>query len=90
MKSITIHGIDVELEGKIIEKTRQLGLSQNKTVISLLRSTLQADTKASRRQSFSELFGKWTAQDKETFDEQVRQFEVVDESDWQASNEDRA
>ena len=75
MKSITIHGIDVELEGKIAEKTRQLGLSQNRTVISLLQSSLQSETKTSRRQAFSELFGKWSVKEKEVFDDHVKQFE---------------
>jgi len=89
MKSITIHGIDIELEEKIAEKTRQMGMSQNKTVISLIQTSLQTDTKASRRKAFSDLFGKWSVEEKQVFDDQTKQFEEVAESDWQGGNEDR-
>jgi len=82
MKSITIHGIDTELDKKITEKSHEFGLSQNKTVKYLLQNTLLVDQKASKRESFADLFGKWTPKERDAFDERIKGFERIDESDW--------
>ena len=82
MKSITLHGIDPELESKIAEKSAEYGLSRNRTVKKLLRKALQPDPKASRREMFLDLFGKWSAADKSEFDSRIADFKTVDKSDW--------
>jgi hypothetical protein len=82
MKSITIHGIDSELESRIYEKSAEYGLSQNRTVKKLLQKALQPDPKALRREMFSDLFGKWSAADKSEFEKGTADFEVIDESEW--------
>ena len=82
MKSITIHGIDNDLDQKISEKAKEYGLSQNRTVKYILQSTLLADQKAAKRESFSDLFGKWTSKEKEEFDSRIKDFERIDETDW--------
>jgi hypothetical protein len=82
MKSITIHGIDHDLESKISEKSVEYGLSQNRTVKKLLQKSLQSDQKASRREMFSDLFGKWSAAEKSAFEKRIADFEIIDESDW--------
>ena len=81
MKSITIHGIDHDLESKISEKSAEYGLSQNRTVKTLLQKTLQSDQKASRREMFSDLFGKWSTAEKSAFEKHTSDFEIIDESD---------
>ncbi len=43
MKSITIHGIDSNLDKKISEKSKEYGLSQNRTVKQILHDTLLSD-----------------------------------------------
>jgi hypothetical protein len=40
MKSITIHGIDADLDKKIAQKASEIGLSQNRRVKLFLQSTL--------------------------------------------------
>jgi len=82
MKSITIHGIDRDLESRISEKSAEYGLSQNRTVKKLLQKALQSDRKEPRREIFSDLFGKWGAAERSAFDERVADFEIIDESDW--------
>ena len=82
MKSITIHGIDHDLDNKISEKAMEYGLSQNRTVKRILQSSLMSDQKASKRKAFSDLFGKWTAKEKEAFEERIKDLEKVNESDW--------
>lgn len=83
MKSITIHGIDPALDKKIAEKAAEIGLSQNRTVKFILQNSLISDKKASKKDSFSDLFGKWTKTEKEEFNKRVKDFEIVNESDWQ-------
>ncbi len=82
MKSITIHGIDNDLDKKIAEKSKEYGLSQNRTVKYILQSTLLADQKAAKKKAFSDLFGKWTSQEKAEFENRIKDFEKIDESDW--------
>lgn len=82
MKSITIHGIDTELDKEITQKAEELGLSQNKTVKAILRSSLISDKKASKKKAFAELFGKWSIEEKEEFNERISDLETVNESDW--------
>jgi hypothetical protein len=82
MKSITIHGIDHDLDKKIADKSKEYGLSQNRTVKKILQKSLLSDQKASRREIFSSLFGKWTADEKSAFDARISDFDKVDESDW--------
>lgn len=82
MKSITIHGIDTDLDKKIAEKAAEIGLSQNRTVKFILQSSLISDKKASKKEAFSDLFGKWTDADKNEFDKRISDLETVNESDW--------
>jgi len=82
MKSITIHGIDTDLDKKIAEKAAEIGLSQNRTVKFILQSSLISDKKASKKESFSDLFGKWTSTEKEEFDKKVSDLETINEADW--------
>jgi len=82
MKSITIHGIDTDLDKKIAEKAAEIGLSQNRTVKFILQSSLISDKKASKKESFSDLFGKWTNAQKEEFNKKISDLEIVNESDW--------
>jgi hypothetical protein len=82
MKSITIHGIDTELDNKISEKATEFGISQNRTIKSILRSSLMPDKKAAKREMFSDLFGKWSKTEKAEFEERIKDLETVNESDW--------
>jgi len=83
MKSITIHGIDSDLDKKIAEKAAEIGLSQNRTVKLILQSSLVSDKKAEKKESFSELFGQWTTAEKEDFDKKISDLETVHAGDWQ-------
>jgi hypothetical protein len=82
MKSITIHGIDTELDKKIAEKAAEIGLSQNRTVKFILQSSLISDKKFSKKEAFSDLFGKWTSAEKDEFDRRISDLETINESDW--------
>ncbi len=81
MKSITIHGIDDNLNRKIQKKSKELGLSQNKTVKTLLEDSL-SDEKNRRAEEFKDLFGTWSREDEEQFEKQIEDLERVDDEDW--------
>ena len=82
MKSITIHGIDAVLDKKLSEKSKEYRLSQNRTVKAILQKSLVEDKKAAKREMFADLFGKWTENEKMSFEERISDLESVNESDW--------
>jgi hypothetical protein len=82
MKSITLHGIDTDLDQKISVKSKEYGLSQNKTVKLILQKTLQSDPGSNKRDDFSDLFGKWTEKEKCDFEARINDLETVDAADW--------
>jgi hypothetical protein len=84
MKSLTIHGIDDQLEQLIQKKAEISGLSLNKTIKQLLRSALGIDNsgKEKKRVQLMELFGTWTKRQGEEFDKNIIDFEKVNKADW--------
>jgi len=82
MKSITVYGIDDILDKKINEKSKEFRLSQNQTVKKLLERSLSITESQNRRKEFSDLFGRWSIQDKEEFDKRIADLEVIHEADW--------
>lgn len=84
MKSITIHGVDDDLVQKIARKSKEHGASRNKTIKSLLEESLSDPLKTDREHEFSDLFGKWSEDEKARFDTAVRDFDRIDESDWES------
>ncbi|MFA6007738.1 MAG: hypothetical protein WC784_03815 [Candidatus Shapirobacteria bacterium] len=82
MKSITIHGIDAVLDKKISEKSKEYGLSQNRTVKAILQKSLVEDKKAAKREMFADLFGKWTKNEESLFEERISDLETVNDEDW--------
>jgi len=83
MKSITIHGIDKEMEKLIRERAKSAGTSVNKIVKELLAKALGVDKKSrDHREEFLDLFGVWTEADEKEFLEAARDFEIVHPEDW--------
>ena len=82
MKSITVHGIDDILDKKISEKSKEYKLSQNKTVKKLLENSFSINDAQNKKQLFSDLFGKWSIQEKQDFDDRIKDLETVNEVDW--------
>lgn len=86
MKAITIHGIDEELSKLIKAEAESQGLSLNRTIKQLLRTSLGLtdSKKEKRRQELMKFFGKWSKEDAEEFDRNIEKmgFEEIDEEDW--------
>ena len=84
MKSITLHGIDDALEKKITAKSKELNLSQNKTVKKLLEDALSGSKRQKKIEEFTELFGKWTEEERRAFEERIADMNRVSDADWQS------
>ena len=83
MKSITIHGLDDDLDEKIRSRAGAEGLSLNKTIKLLVREALgMGDQPRDRRQDFQDLLGTWSRADVEAFSHATEDFGQVDPADW--------
>lgn len=85
MKSITIHGIDDDLDHLIRSIATEEGLSLNKTIKKLLRRALGLETqgKLAKYSEFQDLFGVWSESELRKFQEKTADFSEVDPTDWQ-------
>ncbi|MGZ5425245.1 MAG: hypothetical protein ACXWH4_11860 [Candidatus Aminicenantales bacterium] len=83
MKSISVHGIDGEMEKAIEERAKNSGKSVNKIVKELIAKALGLDGKPpDNRAEFAELCGVWTDAEAAEFLEQIADLEVTDTKDW--------
>ena len=83
MKSITIHGLDDEMDEQIRHKAAAEGLSLNKTIKLLVCQAVGiGEKRADRRQEFQDLFGVWSAGDLEAFSLATEDLGRVEAEDW--------
>lgn len=84
MKSISIHGLDDQLNQKIIEQARRKGLSLNKTIKALLEEALGLNTAGTKdhRDDFIEFLGVWRDEDVREFELATKDFQQIDPEDW--------
>ncbi len=84
MKSLTIHGIDDELDHLLQRKAQSEKASLNKTIKRLLAESLGINKKAKpgHRKDFEDLFGAWSQKDLKEFTHVVKAFEKIDKEDW--------
>jgi hypothetical protein len=91
MKSMTIHNIDDQLEELLTDKSKELGLSMNKTIKYLLRVSLGLDqcSEEKKKARFEDLFGCWTDEDLREFNENTKVFSEIDEDEWKQHHMNR-
>jgi len=85
MKTISIHGIDKEMENIIRERAKTEGRSVNKVVKELLANALGLGVKKKkndRKQEFIDLCGVWTKEEASQFLESIADMETIDDEDW--------
>jgi hypothetical protein len=83
VKSISIHGLDRELEKLIRKRAKSGQMSVNKTVKELLGKSLGLGGKKNDHQDeFMDLFGVWTEKDETSFTEAIKDLEIVNPTDW--------
>lgn len=83
MKSITIHGMEPQLEKGLRKKAEEMGFSLSKTIKLLLKDALGLNkNEKSRKNEFMELSGIWSKEDEQEFLKNISDFQVIDERDW--------
>lgn len=83
MKSITIHNLDQSLDKLLNEKARHQGISLNKTIKSVLRTSLGlSDNQTNKKDAYRDLFGSWSKKDEREFQAKTKGFENIDMKDW--------
>jgi hypothetical protein len=83
MKSITIHGLDEEMEKLINKRAKNANASVNKIVKELLRKALGlGPEKKDNRTEFLDFFGVWTEDEEKSFQEAIKDLETVNPEDW--------
>jgi plasmid stability protein len=83
MKSISVHGIDKEIEQKIGERAKSEGKSVNRIVKELIAKALGMGEKPpDNRAMFEDLSGVWTEAAEREFLDSVADLETTDEKDW--------
>jgi hypothetical protein len=84
MKSISVHGIDAEMEMAIEERAKNEGKSVNKIVKELIAKALGLDDQPpDNRAEFADLCGVWTDAEAAELLERMADLEVTDAKDWQ-------
>lgn len=83
MKSITIHGMDDDLDRLIREKAAADGKSLNKTIKNILEEALGMRPSRDHREEFMDLFGSWSKEDRQEFEKASEDLRQVDPGDWE-------
>jgi len=83
MKSLSIHGLDEEMEKLINKRAKNAKISVNKFVKELLRKSLGlGPEKKDNRAEFLDFFGAWTEDEQKSFQEAIQDLETVNPEDW--------
>lgn len=85
MKSITIHDLREPLNSLIRKKSKNEGLSLNKTIKKLLEESLGINPpkEFDHKNDFVEFLGVWSDRDVEEFSRATADFEKIDPGDWE-------
>ena len=84
MKTLTIRGIDTELDFKIKERAKQNGESINKIVLRLINSAfgLEKNKLFPTYHVLDSLAGTWTKEDENNFNQNIKELSEVDKNLW--------
>ena len=83
MKSMSIHGLDAEMEKLINKRAKNEKMSVNKFVKELLRKSLGlGPEKKDNSAEFLDFFGVWTEDEQKSFQEAIKDLETVNPEDW--------
>jgi hypothetical protein len=84
MKTLTVRGIDSDVQKGLENLARREGISVNSVVVKTLRAALGLDKKKRTRRyhDLDHLAGTWTAADAEDFHKNTAVFGQIDEAIW--------
>ena len=83
---MTVRGFDAELEKAIRDLAESEGISLNRAALELLRRGAGLDTENPPKDrigdSQNHLWGHWTEEDAQEFEEAIKEFDRIDEEMW--------
>ena len=84
MKTLTLRGIEKELEAALQAESNRLGASLSATVITILRRSFGLAKPRYHREyrDLDQLAGTWTAEEREEFEANTRAFSRIDTDLW--------
>jgi plasmid stability protein len=82
IKQMTLRRIPDAVEKGLRMRSVRTGRSLNRVTIELLEQALGAQDTVTRKRDLSGLAGKWSRQEGEAFERNVRVFEKIDEELW--------
>lgn len=82
MSQITLRQLPENLENQIRKLARKNKTSINKTVIDLLEKALGIGQIGRKKRDLSKLKGTWGQKEADEFDQNIQQFNLIDEEVW--------
>jgi hypothetical protein len=85
VKTITLRNLPPEIQDHVEAKSRELGLSLNKTVLRLLEASLSPSEKilgVARHRDLDHLAGSWSAGEADEFDRTLDEQRRIDPTLW--------
>jgi plasmid stability protein len=82
MKTLTLRGVDSELEARLKAVAARESRSLNSAILDILRRSLGVGAGKSPFTDLDHLAGGWTEADLAEFREKTRPFEQIDEELW--------
>jgi len=83
MGSLSIHGLDPEIEAKLRRLARDEGRSLNKTIKRILTEALGGSRRDEKRAYFERFHGKWSEAETDAFLTAIEPLSRVDAEDWE-------
>lgn len=85
MKTITLRGVDEDLEKELRRRAKNKKESMNKTILNILKKETgqEKDKPFKEYHDLDELAGTWTKQDFDEFNKNTEIFRQIDLQDWQ-------
>ena len=82
MGTLSIHGLEPDIEHKLKEMAKAENQSLNKTVKKILSQTLGQKYSEGNRAHFQRFCGRWSTKDIQEFAKATEEFRRVDPEDW--------
>ena len=84
MSSMTMHGIEAQLDRRLREEAAATGLSLNQTLKKMLASAVGLNGQpVDHRKDYLEFFGSWSDDDVAAFNTATEDLNLVEPRDWQ-------
>ena len=82
MKTLSLRGIDEEMEKALKKEAQKEKTSVNTTILNLIRESIGLRKRHKVYRDLDELAGTWNEKDEEAFKENTQFFDTINEEIW--------